>query len=317
MKEIGGYFEFENIYKEEYYKDLLKLNTARNALLYLTKARNIRKIYIPYYLCDSVSNMLTLNNISYEYYNIDINFNPIIKKEIKKDEFLYIVNYYGLLDDELIINLKKKYKNVILDNVHAFFQKPLNQIDTIYSCRKFFGVPDGAYLSTNVKLKKNIEIDKSKDRFNHLLGRFEENANDYYKDFKNNEKNFLDLPLKYMSKLTQNILGAIDYKKIIKKRNENFSYLHKILKPINQLNLIMPNGPYAYPLYLKNGNEIRKKLIKDKIYVPILWPNVLKNVDINSFEYNLALNILPLPIDQRYNIEDMKIILKELDKCLN
>ena len=37
----------------------------------------------------------------------------------------------------------------------------------------------------------------------------------------------------------------------------------------------------------------------------------------NSLEYDLAKNILPLPIDQRYDIEDMEIILKELNKCLN
>ena len=65
-----------------------------------------------------------------------------------------------------------------------------------------------------------------------------------------------------MSKLTQNILGAIDYKRVIKKRNENFNYLHKGLKLINNLNLNIKNGPFAYPLYLKNGNGIRKKLIK-------------------------------------------------------
>ena len=37
MKEIGGYFEFEQLVDNEYYKDLLKLNTGRNALVYLMK----------------------------------------------------------------------------------------------------------------------------------------------------------------------------------------------------------------------------------------------------------------------------------------
>lgn len=35
MKEIGGYFELEQLISNEYYKDLVPLNNGRNALLYL------------------------------------------------------------------------------------------------------------------------------------------------------------------------------------------------------------------------------------------------------------------------------------------
>ena len=55
MKEIGGYFGLEQSTHNEYYSKLLALNTGRNALLYVLKARKIEKIYIPYYLCDTVS----------------------------------------------------------------------------------------------------------------------------------------------------------------------------------------------------------------------------------------------------------------------
>lgn len=317
MEEIGGYFELEELIKNEYYKNLIALNTGRNALYYVLKARNIKKLYIPYYLCDSISNMLNRYKFNYDYYNINYDFTPSFSKKLSYDEYLYIVNYYGFLDEERIISLKEKYDRIILDNTHSFFQSPIKNIDTIYSCRKFFGVPDGAYLSTNVKLNEKIEIDESKDRMKHLLGRYEGKASDYYDKFQMNEKKLESLSLKYMSKLTHNILGAIDYKEIIKKRNENFNYLHTWLKPINKLTFKIPNGPFTYPLYLKNGSEVRKTLIKNNVYIPILWPNVLQNTPENSLEYDLAKNILPLPIDQRYDIEDMEIILKELNKCLN
>ena len=120
---------------------------------------------------------------------------------------------------------KQKYGRIILDNTHAFFQKPLDGVDTIYSCRKFFGVPDGAYLSTDTVLNEELEIDVSKDRMVHILGRFEGNASDYYNDFKENDASFKLEPLKYMSKLTRNILGAIDYEKVKRTRNENYAYL--------------------------------------------------------------------------------------------
>ena len=186
-------------------------------------------------------------------------------------------------------------------------------MDTIYSCRKYFGVPDGAYLYTDLNLNEKLEIDKSSDRMRHILGRFEGMASEYYEDFRNNDKSFIDLPLRAMSKLTRNILGAINYEKIKNKRESNFRYLHDKLKARNILNIIEPEGAFAYPYYVKNGLSIRKVLISKRIYVATLWPNVLQNNAGDSIEYNYVANILPLPCDQRYTNEDMDLIVKELE----
>jgi hypothetical protein len=312
MKEIGGYFGLENLISNEYYKDLIALNTGRNALLYLLKAKNIEKLYIPYFLCDSISNILEKSKIKYVYYSIDYDFYPIFNKKLREDEYLFIVNYYGQLTDEKIISLKNKYKNIIVDNTQAFFQRPIKEIDTIYSCRKFFGVPDGAYISTDITIDEDLDIDISKDRMKHILGRFEGIASDYYTDFKKNDFSLKTEELKYMSKLTHNILGAINYEEVIKLRNDNFIYLHEKLKNKNKLKLIVPNAPFAYPFYMENGITIRKKLVDQKIYIPILWPNVLEYCPKDSIEYDYASNILPLPCDQRYSLKDIKYMIAEV-----
>ena len=52
------------------------------------------------------------------------------------------------------------------------------------------------------------------------------------------------------------------------------------------------------------------------IYIPILWPNVLENISDNQIEYQYVLNILPLPCDQRYDLEDMISIVDKLFKLL-
>lgn len=309
-KEIGGYFEIENLKGKEYYPNLLAFNTARNSLLYILKARKIIKIYIPYYLCDSVFRLCEREGYAYEYYPIDKNFYPVFEKELGENEYLYIVNFYGQISNKKIIEWKKKYKNVIFDNVQAFFQKPVKGIDTIYSCRKFFGVPDGAYLSTDAQCKENFEIDKSGTRLKHLLGRFEENATEYYNDFKKNDEAFVDLPLKYMSEFTHNILRAIDYEKVKRKRNENFAFLAQELSAKNKLKLKKVDGPYCYPFYCENGMEIKRKLAQKNIYVATLWPNVLGLE--GTLEKDFAENILPLPCDQRYCKEDMKYIIETI-----
>jgi len=317
MKEIGGYFGLEQLVSNEYYNDLIALNNGRNTLLYLLKAKNIKKLYIPHYLCNSVSDMCSRNDYKFEYYNIDNEFMPVFNRLLNNDEYLYIVNYYGQLTNGKILDLKRQYTQIILDNIQAFFQKPVAGIDTIYSCRKFFGVPDGGYLFTDTKLNEVLEVDVSRDRMTHILGRYEGAASDYYSHFQNNDASFKIEPLKYMSKLTHNILGAIDYERVRKIRNENYAYLESKLGGQNKLNLSTPDGAFAYPFYLENGIEIRKALAQKKIYIPILWPNVLVDTPEDWIEHDYAANILPLPCDQRYSIDDMKYLVEELRKCIN
>lgn len=312
MKEIGGYFGLEQLINNEYYKDLIPLNNGRNALLYILKAKKIRKLYIPFYLCDSVIDMLKINNYEFEYYKIDYCFMPLLNIELGKDEYLYLVNYYGQLTNEKILNLKKQFGKIIMDNTHSFFQKPILGIDTIYNCRKFFGVPDGAYLSTDVKLNEKIEMDISKDRMMHLLGRYEGLASEYYNYFQESDKSFKSEPIKYMSKLTHNILGAIDYDRVRQIRNENYAYLDSKLCNQNKLNLTVPEGAFTYSFYVENGIEIRKTLAQKKIYISTLWPNVINVTEENSVEYKYAANILPLPCDQRYKLDDMRYIINSI-----
>ena len=214
--------------------------------------------------------------------------------------------------------MHKDYKNIIVDNVQAFFTKPLKNIDTIYSCRKYFGVTDGSYLYTNCKKNLNIGEDYSADRISYLLKRYETNASDNYHLFYENEIKIDNLEINYMSKITKNILKSLNYKKIIKIRNKNFNYLQKNLRKINKLKVNNNIGPYMYPLLIENGEKIRKKLQENKIYISKLWPEFKKIENISAeLERSLANNILPIPCDQRYNIEDMEIIIKILMEVTN
>lgn len=309
VKEIGGYFGLELFLGKEYHQNLIPVNNGRNALLYIIKARNIRKLYLPYFLCDSITNLCEKHRIDTEYYHINERFEPLFNHKLGENEYLYIVNYYGFINNNKVHELKKKYNQIIVDNAQAFFQKPAG-VDTIYSCRKFLGVPDGGYVFTDAPIKERIGEDLSKDRMRHILGRFEVSAADFYADFKANDHYHKQLPLRYMSKLTHNLLSAIDYAKVQATREANFLYLHEMLSKLNTLNITGVTGPYAYPLYIKNGMEIKKKLSEEKIYVATLWPNVLTMVD--SIEKDYAKNILPLPCDQRYDKKDMERMYRSI-----
>ena len=119
-----------------------------------------------------------------------------------------------------------------------------------------------------------------------------------------------------MSKLTRNLLCAVDYEQVKKQRNENFSLLHRELGAFNGLDVKLPEGAFAYPLLLEKGSELRRILAEKKIFVPTLWPNVLKEMPEDSLEHNFAKNILPLPCDQRYGAEEMLYISEVIKSCI-
>ena len=317
MKEIGGYFELEHFHGQERYPEAAALNTARQALGYLIRARKIKKLYLPYYLCSSVFELCAREACPVEYYSVGADFLPRFDRLPGRDEWLYVVNYFGQLGRETVLRMKQRYGNLILDNVQAFFQAPVEDVDTIYSCRKFFGVPDGAYLATDAVLPEKLEQDASRDRMGHLLGRFETSASEWYGDFRAADDAFDREPLKAMSPVTHNLLRAIDYEAVRRRRNDNYAYLASRLGPVNPLRLDAPDGPYCYPFYCRNGMELKRKLTAERIFVPTLWPNVLEERAEDTLEYDYTANILPLPCDQRYGKEEMEAVCLMVREILN
>ena len=304
MQEFGGYIELDKYELPLLHEGAIALNCGRNALAYLIKARNIKKILIPKFLCDSIQKLCKRENVQYKYYSIGKDFLPS-SIDLASDEWLYIVNFYGQISNEILEMLVNQYQRVIIDNVQAYFQMPISNVDTIYTCRKFFGVADGAFLYTDAKLGQNLELDESFDRMRFLLGRFERTAAEFYSEYAANNDMFENEPIKKMSKLTDNLLRGIQYEKVKRIRTENFKLLHTEFSDVNKLVLTVPNGAFMYPLYIENGTEIRKKLQKEKVYIPTLWPDVFDVCEPFELEYDLAANILPLPCDQRYDENDI------------
>ena len=312
MKEIGGYFELELRRGEHYHQDALRLNTGRNCFEYILRSRQYRKVYIPYYTCEVMLEPLRKCDVAWEYYHIDRYFEPVGTLALQKDEAFLYTNYWGVKQD-CVERLAGIYgKQLIVDNSQAFYASRMDGIDTFYSARKFFGVPDGAYLYTDKRLDVELEQDVSYQRCAHLLRRIDESASQGYADFRKDDEMLDNQPIKRMSRLTERLLEGIDYEGIKKRRRENFQYLHQALKEGNQLEVVLRDEdvPMVYPYLAENGQELKKKLIENKVYVATYWGNVLRWCNSNNIECDLVNRMLCLPIDQRYGIDEMK---KQLD----
>ena len=226
---------------------------------------------------------------------------------LEKNEGLLYTNYFGL-KQKYVEKLSNHYgKQLIVDNTQAFFAKPIDGIDTFYTCRKFFGVPDGAYLYTDQLLDDELEQDESYERMSFLLKRIDLGAEAGYADFREQSHLLIGQPIKRMSKLTERLMQSIDYQLAAKRRRENFELLHQALEGSNQyhIHLSADAVPMVYP-YLSDHKELRDYLIGNKLFVACYWPNVLEKVTKDSVEFKMAKALLPLPIDQRYSFETIK-----------
>ena len=309
MIEIGGYMGAEQYDSLEYHNEAIALNIGRNCFRYIIRAKKIKKILLPSYLCSAITDVCEDEKIEYEFYAIDKCFKPILNKNIEKGTYLYVINYFGQLDNDYLKMLSKKFSNIIVDNAQSFFQLPVQGIDTIYTCRKFFGVPDGAYIYTDTMLDDILETDYSVDRWEYIIGRTEKNAKEYYDKYRHNEELLEKLDIRKMSLMTKNVLKSLDYQKINQKRIENAKVLNEKLGNINNINVqIGEYGLYAYPMLVDKGKYIKKKLIDKNIYVPTLWPNVISNKESSEYAIYLTENLLPLPCDQRYTKADMEYV---------
>lgn len=311
-KEIGGYFELELRKGKEYYPDAIKLNSARNCLKYILMAQKPTKLFMPNYMDKSMMEESLREMVEYSFYNINENFEiegDIILKEGEK----LIYNNSCSSKNEYIEKLAKKYGDkLIVDNTHSFYSKPLPGIDTVYSLgSKYFGVPGGGYLFTTKKINVEFEQDYSHAKMAHVLGRTDKTASEFFEAFQQSKKGRNNQPIRLMSKITRAMLLSIDYETVKTVRERNFYYLHGFLGQWNEiaLDFSMLEGPMFYPLLVKRDN-LRQTLINHKIYVPTFWPEVLDSQSANEFEKRVSTFLLPLPIDQRYGIEDMNRIVK-------
>ena len=307
---IGGYFELELPDNGGFlHDDGVLLNSGRNALEYVLRSLpDVRHLWIPFYTCEVVLEPITKLGLSYSFYHIDERLEIRDSIDLKTGDYLLYTNYFGIKDN-YVQQLADQYGiHLVVDNAQAWFADPVPGIRTIYSPRKYVGIPDGgiAYCETGIDVEQ-FEIDSSYNRCSHLLKRIDIGAEEGYQDFKSNSHGLADQPIRRMSELTKRLLSAIDFDEIKKRRKSNFNYLDARLREINHFSFQNSSSyqcPMGYP-FLQENQLLRRLLISKGIYIATYWPNVLEWTLGKGIEQEFVVNLLLLPCDQRYGIEEM------------
>lgn len=315
---IGGYFELEFPEPKAFlYPDAYEFQSARAAFLALLRAGKPSRVYMPHYICDSMVAPLEKAGVECRFYSIDDTFNIIDDIDVGETDWLFYINYFGICNSN-IDKLFKRYNpcQIILDHSQAFYAPPRDCLATIYSSRKFFGVPDGGLLVTALAILEPQENDHgSLMRAIAGVTRLAETPEAGYTDYQKAECSLEQFePLK-MSQLTRRILHSVDFEAARVKRNNNFEFLHQRLGCLNKLSfdLINIDGPLCYPFFT-DIVDLRAHLIRERVFVATYWPETVTRVSAASHELKFVKSLLPLPCDQRYSLDEMEYVAKI---CLN
>lgn len=307
IREYGGYLPLELPYKREYYhydsNHMVKTNSGTTALCCALMAMKPKKVSLPYFICPTVDHLLSQLNIPTTRYHIDDTFRPVGLND-SEDACGIVDNYFGLCTS-LIKDIYPKFKHVIIDNTQSFFSEPVlaETVYNIYSCRKFIGTSDGGYLIGNNLPAFNLEKDLSAERSAFLLMQYEVGTNGAYRSSLSSYDQVKG-QRRRMSNFTERLLSSVDYDVIKRKRRRNFLALHKRLRGTNRLhfNFGEKDVPYSYPYMIHC--DIRSRLIENRIYVPWIWKEKAADFRTDQPEFYFS-NIYHLPVDQRYDEEDM------------
>lgn len=328
--EFGGCLHFEKSlskkggYYDKYSSHLIDVDSGRSALQYIVENFDIKRIWLPVYNCPQVGQRISeISDIEICWYNLRNDFYPdITNEQFLLGDCLLWVNYCGVMQNELIDRIvalqDETPVRVIIDNIPAYFSDPRMNAINLYSCRKFIGVPDGGHIiGDDVKLVE-LPTYSTVENYTYLLKAIESGSNSAYEGYNESEKRFKESKVAYgMPLLTKVILGSVDYESVIKKRKENFMVLHESLGSKNRLSFnTESNTPSVYP-YLCSNIKLRERLLERKIYISRFWKHVLTNELANDFEKDLAEFLIPLPIDQRYETDDMDYIARMVKQLEN
>lgn len=322
--EIGSFLELDLRITGEHYtgsEDVTRLNSARSGIYHALRLYGCSVIYLPFYLCPTVDRFLTGKGVVIKKYYINNQFEPQID-QIEPGAAILIVNYFGILSNSFLSKIIEKFDKVIIDNCPSFFSEPIEGCYSVYSARKFFGVPDGCYvIGKNAgKFTDGYQQDYSSETSEFLLKRHEIGCNASYAERMKNEERIDASDILKMSSLTRILLSGIDYESIKFKRQENFRFACEMYSKINQIDPEIHIGenssPMVYPLVIEDANLV-DRLREKQIYTGRWWKQVLNEVPENSFEAWMSKFMVPVAIDQRYGKTELNYVFHEICNITN
>lgn len=279
IKEIEEYYLSENIiiwFPEHYCQETISKLKLKTGLGQIIKYNGVEHIQV------SEKSLHIIVLLHFNRYSLSIN-----------NEIAFLNKYDNILIIEDFVQCPFEIKLFKGDYAFNSLRKVLNiDISVAYVKKKYSSASSESKYHT---LKQ--EATRIKTEFITTNNTILEKK--YLKLFKESEESLLeDKTIRLVLSDEMDKLNCINFKSIIERRRENFLALKKLLDTCVQVQIL--DGDYFFLMLKCEKRDILKSALFDKnVFAPIHW------IDTDSV---LSQQLLSIPIDQRYNISDLKEI---------
>lgn len=325
--------------------DYVWLSTGRSSILYVNKTIEERKpdikkvAVLPSFTCDTVFEPFLKLGYEVYYYPIEKDLtttsDAILETVFKHDASIVLFHrYFGFntLDgqvDRMCDILRGLGKFTIEDCTQCLYSGiPRANSDFIVgSIRKWTGTPDGGFavchsgVFSNKPEKPDCELEAAKVKASYA-------KYDYLFKHKGDKSEMLALYKKAedildhqneiysISPMSAKVQADLNIGDLIKRRRKNFNILREsLIGPIQPLFSMVGNQavPLYFPILVEDRTAFQKHLVQNSIYAPVVWPkDEQQPVQCEEAE-NAYEHLLCIPIDQRYDYDDMNRVVEVIN----
>ncbi|MBB6600000.1 hypothetical protein [Luteimonas sp. MC1825] len=315
---IGGYFASERGAGSglEALRGAARYQSARSAIVALFRAVGATVAWVPHHVCGAVIDALDAVAVEVRRYHLtdtrgvpdDLPLGPL--------DWLVCIDYFGMSGNSCTAAVARHGGHrILIDASQALFHPPGSDVSTVYSPRKFVGVPDGGLLVTPHRLPLADPADEagSIERGRYLSTRAAGDVAAGYQQFQQAEATLADCTPRGMSASTAGMLSIIDFDRVRRQRRANFTSLAAMLHSRGFVVPELPRDavPLCCPVFGVEAPDLRRALASRAIFAPAYWPDA---VPPSHDTVGLALRdrTLYLPCDHRYGEAHMEHVVDAL-----
>lgn len=319
------------------YKQCFFFDSGRGALRHIRRhLNNYSKILLPEFICESISNCFEKKMISYYRLNEDfsINIEDLTKKIKDGHVLILLMHYFGALQPKDILEKCRQLADrsdsiIIEDTTHSIFTEKQTIGDyVICSIRKWLPISGGGvlyYKHDPLKLDQ-LDYPKSTDNYRNygmvLKDLFLKEGHDFkniYREIFIESEGRIDKQKKIcgISDFSRFICSCVSVNDLISTRRRNMKKLKTALERFGMkpaVDFDSSSVALAYPIRLKNRDDMRSYFIDNKIYCAVHWPFDGNMPEQRPFAKKNADELISLPIDQRYDEEHMQYLIDVISR---
>lgn len=327
---IGGFFglhlaraETENSIWRSWTKNAGSVHALRNgrsALRHYLRVRSPRRIWLPAYGCRSLMEGCEGTGVDCMFYPIAETLDPdrnVLRHHLRGGDAVLVIDYFGRPPSHEFVSWARTVEDV--DWIEDCAQALAPQADAdqdwadhrLFSPRKLLGVIDGGLLVSRQALPAPSYADAlphglAEPAVLRLEDPYARHSDVIYAHYAAVEAAMTvgDLPI---TRLSRAILETTEIAPLIEARQRNVAVLSDLLAAVGLIVLKAPAyAPFGYPIRVSRRYHVSDALRSQKIFVPVHWREILADGDEFPFELALSRQLLTLPCDHRYTVEDMR-----------